>query len=141
MRTLGVFMLAMMCCVATFAQGGSPLAPFEPDEHTLLLYHLDEGAGDVAHDASGHHYDGEVRGAQWAAGRFGGGLRFDGQKACVFRHMTEAITGLKQLTVECWFNQDNPEGRQFLLGKDVTFHFDVTEGTSASLSQIGRAHV
>ena len=27
--------------------------PFEPDEHTVALYHFDEGAGDEAHDACG----------------------------------------------------------------------------------------
>ena len=27
--------------------------PFEPDEHTVALYHFDEGEGDLAHDACG----------------------------------------------------------------------------------------
>ena len=31
--------------------------PFEPDEHTVALYHFDEGEGDLAHDACG---DGEL---------------------------------------------------------------------------------
>jgi len=57
----------------------SPLEPFPPDEHTLLLYHFDEGQGSVAKDASGRGYDGEVRGARWEAGKFGGALAFDGQ--------------------------------------------------------------
>ena len=26
----------------------SPLEPFQPDEHTLLLYHFDEGQGPLA---------------------------------------------------------------------------------------------
>jgi len=125
--------LSLTCALAT-AQDGSPLAPFEPDEHTLLLYHLDEGEGLVARDAGRFGYDGEVQGATWAAGRFGGGLRFDGRRASVFRKLTEAIVGLRQITVECWFNQENPEGRQFLLGKDVTFHYDLSDGSATSLS-------
>lgn len=131
-----VFALLLLCAsvAVTRAQTGSPLAPFEPDAHTLLLYHLDDATGITARDASGHGYDGELLGAQWAKGRYGGGLRFDGKKASVFRKMTEAITGLRQLTVECWFSQDNPEGRQFLMGKDVTFHFDLGDGQSTSLS-------
>ena len=48
--------------------------------------------------------------------------------------MTEAIHHLKAITVECWFKQDNPEGRQFLLGKDMTFHFDLSGGSSTSIS-------
>ena len=27
--------------------------PFEPDEHTVALYHFDEGQGNEAHDACG----------------------------------------------------------------------------------------
>lgn len=112
----------------------SPLEPFPPDEHTLLLYHFDEGQGSVAKDASGRGYDGEVRGARWEAGKFGGALAFDGQDDCVFREVTEAIENVKAITVECWFKQENPEGRQFLVGKDVTFHFDLSGGSSTSIS-------
>lgn len=112
----------------------TPIEPFQPDEQTLLLYHFDDGQGLVADDASSHGDDGEVHGAEWTEGRFGGALHFDGVDDCVFRKATKAIEGLKQLTVECWFKQENPEGRQFLLGKDVTFHFDFSEGLGTSLS-------
>ena len=108
------------------------------DEHTLLLYHFDEGQGTVAKDSSGHGYDGEVRGAQWVLGRFGKALRFDGVRDSVFRRSLPAIQGVKRLTVECWFQQDNPKGRQFLVGQDVVFHFDLSEGLAASLSLYNR---
>ena len=49
-----------------WAQAGTPLQPFVPDAHTLLLYHFDEGAGTVLHDSSGHGYDAEIRGPRWA---------------------------------------------------------------------------
>ena len=110
------------------------MEPFRPDEQTLLLYHFDEGQGTVAKDASRHGYDGEVRGARWDTGKFGGALTFDGRHDCVFREVTEAIENVKALTVECWFKQENPEGRQFLVGKDVTFHFDLSDGTGTSIS-------
>ncbi len=136
MRLLRTGLLLLACATAGGAQvpAGSPLAPFQPDEHTLLLYHCDEGSGTVVHDSSRYGYHGELRGAKWAPGRFGGGLRFDGRHDSVFRHLTEAICGLKQITLECWFRPDNPEGRQFLMGKDVSFHFDVTDGGATSLS-------
>lgn len=38
---------------------------FQPDASTLVLYHFDEGEGDVAKDASGNKYDGQVQGAKW----------------------------------------------------------------------------
>ena len=58
--------------------------PFEPDEHTVVLYHFDEGEGDQAHDACG---DPELtlrayKKALW--GRrpgFGSTARFDRQNA------------------------------------------------------------
>lgn len=137
-------LLARMSVVLVLGGGAGgaastpPLQPFTPDAHTLLLYHFDEGTGRTAHDAGGHGYDGEVQGARWATGRFGKALRFDGKDDCVFRKATNAICNVKQFTVECWFNQDDPSGRQFLVGLDVGFHFDVSEGRSTSLSIYNR---
>jgi hypothetical protein len=45
----------------------APAPRFEPDEHTLALYHFDEGAGEVVKDASGHNRHGRITGAEWAA--------------------------------------------------------------------------
>jgi hypothetical protein len=67
---------------------------FQADEHTLLLYHFDEGQGDVATDAGRFGYHGQVRGATWAPGRFGKSLRFNGKSDCVFRDLTPAIADL-----------------------------------------------
>ncbi|MGO8752988.1 MAG: LamG-like jellyroll fold domain-containing protein, partial [Thermoguttaceae bacterium] len=131
----------LACVLWSLAASGAqttPLEPFRPDGHTLLLYHFDEGQGSVAKDASGHGYDGEIHGAQWVEGRFGKALRLNGIDGCVFRRDTKAIEGLKQLTVECWFRQDNPEGRQFLAGKDITFHFDLNDGAGTTLSLYNR---
>jgi hypothetical protein len=124
--------------LAAPAAAADPAAPFVPDGHTLLLYHFDEGQGTVAKDSSGHGYDGEIRGAHWDQGRFGKALRFDGAAACVFRKTPERVQGLAQLTVECWFKQDAPEGRQFLVGQDVGFHFDLNDGAASSLSLYNR---
>ena len=137
---MGIVCMAawLSCAAVTFAAAGAPLEPFQPDGHTLLLYHFDEGQGPVAHDSSGHGNDGEIRGAEWVEGRFGKALSFDGVDNCVFRKATPALEGLRQLTVECWFKQDNPEGRQFLLGKDVAFHFDLNDGLGSTLSLYNR---
>ncbi|MEZ5940777.1 MAG: SUMF1/EgtB/PvdO family nonheme iron enzyme [Planctomycetaceae bacterium] len=42
-----------------------PAERFETDEHTLALYHFDEGQGDVLKDASGNGHDGKIVGATW----------------------------------------------------------------------------
>jgi hypothetical protein len=111
-----------------------PLRPFEPDAHTLVLYHFDEGAGTVAHDSSGHGYDGGLRGPEWTSGKFGGALWFDGKAGSVFREVPAATRGLRQLTVESWFSQEGTSGRRFLVGQDVGFHFEIAEGMRAGLS-------
>lgn len=138
-KTVPAVLLITWCLtLSPLRAQATPLDPFQPDEHTLLLYHFDEGQGSVAKDASRQGYDGEVRGARWEAGKFGGALAFDGQDDCVFREVTEALENVQTLTVECWFKQENPEGRQFLVGKDVTFHFDLSGGSSTSLSLYNR---
>ena len=40
-------------------------ARFTPDEHTVCLYHFDEGDGDVLTDASGNGHHGKIVGATW----------------------------------------------------------------------------
>ena len=42
-----------------------PAKRFEPDEHTMALYHFDEGTGDIAHDASGNGHHARIVDAQW----------------------------------------------------------------------------
>jgi len=38
---------------------------FQRDEHTLALYHLDEGQGNLVHDSSGNGHHGRIVGANW----------------------------------------------------------------------------
>lgn len=113
--------------------GPSPLTPFSADPHTVLLYHFDEGQAAVARDAGPAHRDGQIQGATWCRGKFGGALRFDGRDDCVFRQLAPALQ-MRQITIECWYKQDDPSGRQFLVGGDAIFHFDLSEGIGTSLS-------
>jgi serine/threonine protein kinase len=48
-----------------YTENFPPAERFERDEHTLALYHFDEGEGDVLHDASGNGHDGKIVGATW----------------------------------------------------------------------------
>jgi hypothetical protein len=100
----------------------------------LLLYHFDEGEGAVVRDSSGRGYDGELRGPECRKGKFSGALWFDGKDDSVFRPVPEEIQKLRELTVECWFNQEATSGRRFLVGQDVGFHFEVADGAWAGLS-------
>ena len=42
-----------ICCSPAFCADDSWRHPFESDEHTVVLYHFDEGTGDETHDALG----------------------------------------------------------------------------------------
>lgn len=42
-----------------------PAGPLARDEHTLALYHFDEGQGDTLVDSSGNNHHGKIVGAKW----------------------------------------------------------------------------
>ena len=56
-----------MSKIARYRGDFTPEARPASDADTILLYHLDEGAGEVAHDASGHGYDGRIVSCAWRA--------------------------------------------------------------------------
>jgi len=126
---------AAALCLAIASLAQDPTTPFVPDPHTLLLYHLDEAQGDEIRDASGHGQHGLRQGAGWSPkGRFGGALWFDGKDDTVFVAQPEALRGLRQITVECWFKPEAAAGRRFLVGHDVGFHFEVDDAVALSMS-------
>ncbi|MCA9048300.1 MAG: protein kinase [Planctomycetaceae bacterium] len=51
--------------VARYTEDYEPTRRFEPDEHTIALYHFDEGQGDVLKDFSGNNHHGRIFGAKW----------------------------------------------------------------------------
>lgn len=61
----GVIDEVRISSTARYSRDYAPSARFEVDEHTLALYHFDEGQGEVLHDASGHGHDGTIVGATW----------------------------------------------------------------------------
>jgi len=51
--------------IARYDEEFTPARRFELDEHTLALYHFDEGQGDVLKDSSGNNHHGQIVGAKW----------------------------------------------------------------------------
>ena len=51
--------------VVRYTKDFIPQEEFKSDEHTLALYHFDEGSGDVLHDSSGNNHHGKIVGAKW----------------------------------------------------------------------------
>lgn len=63
---------------------------------------FEESSGPVAVDASGHGHDGTISGATRVAGRFGGGLEFDGTNDFVDFHTGAALDGPTDFTIAMW---------------------------------------
>jgi len=51
--------------VARYDEEFRPQRRFTSDEHTLALYHFDEGSGEVLKDSSGNGHHGKIMGASW----------------------------------------------------------------------------
>lgn len=51
--------------IARYTEDFLPEKHFESDQHTLALYHFDEGEGNVLKDSSGNKHDGKIVGARW----------------------------------------------------------------------------
>ena len=51
--------------IARYTKDFTPASRFENDEHTMALYHFDEGSGDLLKDSSGNGHDGKIVGARW----------------------------------------------------------------------------
>ncbi len=56
---------ARVSTIARYQGDFSPKFNMEVDEHTLALYRVDEGSGDILHDLSGNEHHGKIIGATW----------------------------------------------------------------------------
>ena len=54
--------------IARYTKDFTPAKRFEPDEHTMALYHFDSGSGNILKDSSGNYHDGKIIGAKWVSG-------------------------------------------------------------------------
>lgn len=83
---------------------GGSLSSFAQDEHTVLLYTFESGAGKTVKDLSGNKNDGELMGPKWGEGNPGGGLAFGGNGPRDFVEIpdSESLDLVEGLTVEMW---------------------------------------
>ncbi len=65
---VGLLGEARVSTVARYDKNFTPQFGFKPDEHTLALYHFDEGEGNVLRDSSGNNHHGKIVGAKWVRG-------------------------------------------------------------------------
>ena len=80
-----------------------------PAAAPIAAYPFDEGAGTVVGDSSGNEDEGTLsaEGVEWASGKYGSGLKFDGSEGCVSVPDSEALRLGEEFTLESWVR---PEG-------------------------------
>ena len=83
---------------------GGSLSSLAQDEHTVLLYTFESGAGKTVKDLSGNGNNGELMGPKWGEGNPGGGLVFGGNAPRDFVEIpdSESLDLVEGLTVEMW---------------------------------------
>lgn len=81
----------------------------EIDENSIMaMWLFDEGSGEVAKDSSLNGNDAEFNGnPQWAAGRFGQGISFDGASDYLSAQDSDSLdVGGEEMTIVAWINAD-----------------------------------
>lgn len=62
---VGVIDEVRLSSVARYRESFVPLKQLKTDEHTLALFHFNEGTGSVLRDSSGNSHHGKIIGAEW----------------------------------------------------------------------------
>jgi Concanavalin A-like lectin/glucanases superfamily len=85
-------------------------------------WHLDEGAGTIVRDSSGHGNDGTILGGtQWTQGRFGSALSFDGRTAWLRISDNLALEPPSTVSVSAWVKSQAPPGDyRYIAAKGAT---------------------
>jgi hypothetical protein len=120
---LGIILVILMANSLSFAANLGFLWQYEVDEHTVSLWHFNEGVGDTAYDATDNHNDGIINGASWTgSGRFSGALIYDGINDYMRISNDASLSPSSQLSVEAWiylYNYpDTSEGQALIVMKE-----------------------
>ena len=108
--------------VARYTEDFTPAARFEPDEHTLALYHFDEGQGDTLIDSSGNDHHGKIVGSKWvkesefvpAAPHENYALKLHGHRSWLNAHELP-LTDEGPLTIDLRLRVDSIDGHAEIL--------------------------
>lgn len=74
----GLMVVGLFVVMAMAFSTGAWAAELTVDEHTVALWHFNEGSGNIVYDESGNGNHGTIHGATWTTGVFGSALSFDG---------------------------------------------------------------
>ena len=87
----------------------------------VASYNFNEGSGSTLLDRSGNGNNGVLTsGVTWTTGRFGGALKFDGNKSMVVVNDSASLDRAGAITLEAWVRPDNIAGWKNVLSKNMT---------------------
>jgi hypothetical protein len=110
-KSVNMMVIIIIALFVVSILAGEAHARINPATVELLLL-LDDAKGDVARDSSGNGHNGDITGAQWVDGRFGGGLEFGGaadDKIIVGGYY--GIGGTDPRTTVFWWKSDDTASR------------------------------
>lgn len=119
MKKYLLFLVAGITVISLLSIGLSTEArEFRVDEHTVALWHFNEGEGNVFYDSSPNYNDGTIYGAEWTDGKFGKALEFDGDDELKVPD-SESLRLTGPLTIEAWVKTPGAFwGFQSIVAKD-----------------------
>jgi hypothetical protein len=85
------------------ADGAAPVETAQ--KAPIATYAFDEGEGPTVEDLSGAEHTGTVEGAEWARGRYGGSLKFDGEDVVTIP-ASEDLDLTEEFTLEAWIKPE-----------------------------------
>jgi Concanavalin A-like lectin/glucanases superfamily len=116
-----------------------------PKQGPIAAWPLDEGEGTTAEDATGDGHEGTVEGAEWAPGKYGEALKFDGEGDVVKVPNSPEFALTEGFTLEAWVRPESASNEWApILAKEIgggkgaeTLAWFLYEGGSVSNVPIG----
>ncbi|MBT3267997.1 LamG domain-containing protein [Candidatus Poribacteria bacterium] len=120
--------LTIVLALVAFGVASADIA----EEDIVGYWPLDDGSGDEAADMSGNEHHGAVTDGDWVAGRFGGGLQFNGASTFIEVLHHENLNLGDQFTLAAWAMTNLlPQQHIGLPRKEAEYVLHPTEGGAA----------
>ena len=112
---LGILIIAGTLLFCATLGSSTGLASTGP----VAAYSFDEGEGEVAGDLTGNH-DGALKGTEWAKGRYGSSLYFDGEGDKVEIPDSAALQLTEEFTLQAWVRPDDEKDESVVISKQAS---------------------